>query len=219
MGQGGYLTMKIKSINNSSQIDDADPDTFRFHITFKAIARMLIKYLPFTNVDEERFAPHLTGNAKVLYQIINEWRGSDTREHRKGILTKPLLLGLFVYAFDSDFREVFNFMMHRVSQEASRGTLFFPPAHLDPSTWTDNAGKRHSPGGTISPDAIVQVSSNMFVTTKNLPPRLYWVKINDTYYATDTNRPVFVGDGWAYQIHATWGNEDEFKERSVLGDL
>lgn len=211
--------MKMSSINNPDQMNSATPETFRFHITFKAIARMMIKYLPFANVDEERFAPHLTGNAKVLYQIVKEWQGADTRTHRKDILTKPLLLGVFIYFFDSDFREVFNFMLCRTHQEAARGTLFFPPAHLDPTTWTNDAGERHAPGGNIVPEAVLQVTPTMFVVTKVLPPRLYWVKIGETYYATDTNRPVFLGDGWAYQIHATWGNEQEFRERSVLGDL
>ena len=56
--------MKIKSINSQKELESVDPENVKFHITY--IVRMLIKYLPFTNVDEERVLPHLTGPDQVI---------------------------------------------------------------------------------------------------------------------------------------------------------
>lgn len=209
--------MKINSINNPEQLENANPETLKFHSTFKAIARMLIRYLPFSKVDEEKYAGLLTGNALIFYEIIKEWQTHDTRTHRLGILTKPLLIGVFTYAFDSDFREVFNFMANRMFQRQDE--FFFPPAQLDPSTWTNDEGKRTSRGAKVPPKAVIRRSPRSFVVDTILPPQLYWIAIGDQYYATNTNRPAWVGDGWAYQILATWGSEEEFRKASVLGDL
>ena len=209
--------MKMKSINNKREMDEADPETIRFHFTFKAIARMMIKYLPFANIDEETYAPHLTGNALVLYQVIKEWQTLDARGHRKDILTKPLLVGLFTYFFDSDFREVFNYMIWRVIQRQDE--FFFPPAHLDPSAWTNDKGERHVPGAKIPISAIVRKEPSMIVLGQVLPPGIYSFEIEGVFYATNTNRPVWTGDGWAYQLICTWGTEEVYREVSVLGDL
>ena len=209
--------MKMDPFNSKEQMESASPDTLKFHSTFKAIARMMIKYLPFAKVDEERYAPALVGNAKVLYEIIKEWETHDSRTHRKDILTKPLLVGLFTYFFDSDFREVFNFMIWRVIQR--QGELFFPPGHLDPSAWTDDSGQRNVKGAKVPPGAVLQLLPYMVVLNIILPPQLYSLEIDGTYYGTNTNRPAWVGDGWAYPLLCTWGDEEAFRNRSVLGDL
>jgi hypothetical protein len=207
----------MKCINNYEQLEAADPETLKFHSTFKAIARMLIKYLPFSQIDEEKYAARLVGNSLIIYKIIKEWQENDTRTHRKNVLTKPLLIGLFTYAFDSDFREVFNFMFWRLLQ--LQNEFFIPPAHKDPSTWTNDEGKRSAQGAKVPHEVIVRRTSQSIVLTGALPPRLYWIEVGGIYYATNTNFPVWFGDGWAYQVIATWETEEEFRKASVLGDL
>lgn len=209
--------MKMDPFNSREQMENASPDTVKFHSTFKAIARMMIKYLPFAKVDEDRYAPHLVGNAKVLYEIIKEWENHDPRTHRKDILTKPLMVGLFTYFFDSDFREVFNFMIWRVITR--QDDFFFPPAHLDPSAWTDDQGIRNVKGARVRPEGIVEVRDYAVILKIVLPPQIYTLEINGIFYATDSNRPAWVGDGWMYPLFCPWGDEAEYKERSVLGDL
>jgi hypothetical protein len=114
----------MDSINTKEEMESVSPDTIKFHGTFKSIARMLIKYLPFGNANEEQYAPLLKGNARVFYEIIKEWQKFDKRQHRKDILSKPLLIGCSVYFFDSDFREVFDFMLWRIIQRQDE--LTFP---------------------------------------------------------------------------------------------
>lgn len=164
----------MKCINNYEQLEAADPETLKFHSTFKAIARMLIKYLPFSQIDEEKYAARLVGNSLIIYKIIKEWQENDTRTHRKNVLTKPLLIGLFTYAFDSDFREVFNFMFWRLLQ--LQNEFFIPPAHKDPSTWTNDEGKRSAQGAKVPHEVIVRRTSQSIVLTGALPPRLYWIE-------------------------------------------
>ena len=210
----------MDSINDADEMANASPDTFGFHITFKAIARMLIKYLPFGKTNEEQYAPHLRGNARVFYEIIKEWQKHDQRQHRKDILTKPLLIGCSVYFFDSDFREVFDFMLWRLIQRQDE--LTFPPHHLDPGTWTHgDEGDRTTPGLGISHEAVIRQTGDMIILNRILPPRQYWITIEPgktRYYATNTNRPVWCGDGWGYPILADYGNEEQFNQNLIMGD-
>ena len=209
----------MESLNTEEEMKTADQDTVRFHTTFKSIARMLIKYLPFGNTNEEQYAPMLKGNARVFYEIIKEWQLLDNRQHRKDILTKPLLIGTSVYFFDSDFREVFDFILWRLLQR--QGELTFPPHHLDPGTWTRDDDTRTTPGLGVSHDAIVRIEEGLIVVKQILPVRQYWITIEpekSRYYAVNTNAPVWCGDGWGYPLIFDYGNEREFNKNLLLGD-
>jgi hypothetical protein len=212
--------MTIDSINNKEEMESVSLDTIKFHGTFKSIARMLIKYLPFGNTNEEQYAPLLKGNARVFYEIIKEWQALDKRQHRKDILSKPLLIGTSVYFFNSDFREVLNFMMWRLIQR--QGELVFPPHHLDPGTWcTGDGGDRVTPGCGVSHEAVIRHTGSMIILNQILPVRQYWITIEPEkarYYATNTNRPVWCGDGWGYKILGDYGTEEQFNQRIIMGD-
>jgi len=209
----------MEAINSKEEMENVTGTSYQFQITFKAIARMLIKYLPFGRTNEEQYAPHLKGNARVFYEIIKEWQQLDKRQHRKDILTKPLLIGCSVYFFDSDFREVFDFMLWRIIQR--QDDLTFPPHHLDPGTWTNDEGERTTPGLGISRDVVVRQTGGMIILNQVLPVRQYWITIEPEkarYYATNTNRPVWCGDGWGYPILAEYVSEEQFRANILMGD-
>jgi hypothetical protein len=209
----------MDSINTKEEMESVSPDTIKFHSTFKSIARMLIKYLPFGNTNEKQYAPQLKGNARVFYEIIKEWQKFDKRQHRKDILSKPLLIGVSVYFFDSDFREVFDFMLSQVLQRQDEFT--FPPHHLDPGTWTCDDATRTTPGCGVSHEVVVRQTNNMIILNQILPVRQYWLTIEPErtrYYATNTNHPIWCGDGWGYPLLADYGTEDQFRRDILMGD-
>lgn len=210
----------MDSLNNDEEMRTTDQKSVRFHTTFKSIARMLIKYLPFGDASEDQYAPQLKGNARVFYEIIKEWMHLDTRQHRKDILAKPLLIGTFIYFFDSDFREVLNFMAWRLLQRQDE--LIFPPHHLDPGTWTKDDDNRVTPGCGISKEAVVRIQENIVVLSQQLPVRNYWLTIEPEkarYFAIDSNRPIWCGDGWGYPILIDYGSQEGFNKNVLLGDL
>lgn len=209
----------MDAINSKEEMETRDGESFRFQITFKAIARMLIKYLPFGRVDENTYVPLLKGNARVFYEIFREWQTLDPRQHRKDILSKPLLIGITVYFFDSDFREVFNYMLSRVIQRQDE--LRFPPHHLDPGTWTRDDGERTTPGCGVHRIGIVRALPDMIVLKDLLPVRNYWITIEPEktrYYAINSNHPIWVGDGWGYPLLIDYGDKEEFNRNLLLGD-
>lgn len=216
------MTLEISSINNPNELENCSPETVKFHSTFKGIARMLIKYLPFSRIDEQTYAKHLIGNCKVFYEIIRKWESLDGRQHRKDILTKPLKVGLFTMANDSDFREVLNFMAHELIKR--RNELYFPPHHLDPTCWTnDKTNLRHTPGVYLSRDRVLVENKHSLVLNVKLPGRLYWCAIKPElhhHYAINSNFPIPGGiDGcYTYAILKDYGNEASFNGRIVMGD-
>lgn len=205
----------MKSINNQAELENADPETLQFHTTLKSIARMLITWLPFSKLDEEKYAKHLTGNWKVYYESIKEWQSCDLKEHRKNFLSKPLILGVLIGFFDIDMGEVFDFIAHRIIQR--QGELYFPPHHLDPACWVNNKGVRNCPVLGLPQEEIVRMSEDLVVFRGVIPPRHYVLKLGDLFYATNTSRPVWVGDGWAYQLMKKYGTQKDFEKNGVAG--
>ncbi len=211
----------MDSINDYDELATADPETVKFHSTFKAIPRMIIwamEKLPFWNVNEEEYAKHLTGNPRIIYEIIRDCLNADRRTHRKGLLTKPLLGGTFIYAFDSDFREFMNRAIFMAFQRQDE--FVFPPHHLDPSCWTDDEGNRSTKGVEIPAALVVARDDRHVILMEQLPPRYYWLTIegSNRYYGIDSNRPVWVGTGWAYPLLIDYGTRDQFNENLLFGD-
>ena len=214
-------SFEISNINNYEELTTCSPETVKFHSTFKGIARMLIKYLPFSQIDERTYAKHLKGNPKVFYEIIKKWESLDGRQHRKDVLTKPLKVGLFTMANDSDFREVFNFMAYELIQR--RNELYFPPHHTDPTCWTnDKTNLRHTPGVYLTRDRVLVENTHSLVLNVRLPLRLYWCAIKpelNHFYAINSNHLLPGIEGcYTYAVLKDYGNEASFNGRIVMGD-
>ncbi len=211
----------MDSINDYDELNKADPETVRFHSTFKGIPKMLIRLinsLPFWNVHEDEYAKRLTGNARVLFECVKDCIDRDPRTHRGEMLKKPLYAGLFTYFDDSDFREFGNRLLFLILQRQDE--FVFPPHHLDPGCWTDDAGNRSTKGVVIPVDVVVGRDDHLVVLKEQLPPRYYWLTIEDSdkYYGIDSNRPVWVGSGWAYPLLIDYGTRDQFNENLLFGD-
>jgi len=189
----------MDSINNYDELEKADPETVRFHSTFKGIPRMLIRMinnLPFWNVHEDEYAKRLIGNAKVLYECVKDCIDKDPRNHRVEMLKKLLYAGIFTYFGDSDFREFGNRLLFLILQRQDE--FFIPPHHLDPSCWTDDAGDRSIKGVEVPVDQVIHKTDTYIVLKVQLPPQYYWLTIEDSdrYYGIDSNRPIWAGLGW-----------------------
>jgi len=207
----------MDSINDYEELKNASPESVKFHGSQKGIPHMLVNMInamPFWNVEPAAY----TGNIKVIYECFQDCLNADKRPRRKNTLTKPGLVALNTIFFDSDYREFFNRLLFMILQRQDE--LVFPPHHNDPLCWTDDQDNRVVNGAEVPADLVVLKNNQAIVLKEQLPPRKYWITIErlDRYYAIDSNRPVFVGSGWAYALLLDYGTREQFNINLLSGD-
>lgn len=185
------------------------------------LVKMAELYFPLIRVDEQKYARHLQGNAKIWYEEIKNWQKHDKRKHRIAMLLKPFLIAVFVMAYDSDFREVADYILARVF--ARRSEFYFPPHHLDPDTWTnDQTNTRNINGVYLPPEVVMGETKDVIYLNIRLPPKLYWCAVKPAkthHYAINSNTPIrYEGGQFAYAILRDYGSKAEFDKRIVMGD-
>lgn len=229
----------MEFINSEDGIKYSSGEVFRFNTTLMAGFRLALRFIKVPD-----YSAQLTGNARILWEIFEEYRKAEQKDaagdnlhpnaalaaqHRFDIISRIVPAMIFKYAFDSAYREVGNWLLWRLIQNAHR--FRFPPHHLDPACWYRDfedpenhpdypGGKRNTPGLIIPPSNIVSADDKFIVTRETLPPQRYFAAIDgvDHWVAIDSNRPVWATVGWAYRVYLVYGSQEELEKRSLLGE-
>lgn len=227
----------MEFINSQDGIERADPETFKFNTTLMSGFRLALRFIKLPAYETQ-----LTGNAKVLWEIFDGYRTHEGKlqasndlhpnhalpaQHRFDILSKGIPAAIFKYFFDSAYREVGDWFLWEIIKNAHR--FKFPPHHLDPDCWfkdyregdePDGPGHRLTPGLVIHPDDVISADDNAIVVKGVLQPKNYFVSIDgiDRWVSVNTNFPQWVGNGWAYRVHAVYGTQKELETKTLLGE-
>ena len=115
-------------INSLDDTKDCTPESFKFHGTFKSVARMII---PLLRTPQE-WLDGITGNLAIVRSIYYEYlehekqrsRDEDPPKahlHRHAIFSRVVPFALVIAYYDPNYREVvewFLFRQYRLSQHA-----------------------------------------------------------------------------------------------------
>lgn len=203
-------------MNSYEEVQVCTGDTFQFHGPYKTLPKMLIRYLPFVNAHEDQYAPLLVGNARIIYEEIKEWQAAEKKPHRLFLL-KLYLVGLFIYFFDSNFREHGNYLLHRLIER--RAEFVFPPHHLDPETWGEEGGRK-IPGVIVMPEAVAELTDKSIILKGPLSSsRTYVLQIRGSPDYIGINGPcgLEIGDTglWIYPVTVNYGPD---RRNLIIGE-
>ena len=132
-------------INNHEDLKDCTPESYKFHGTFKSVARMII---PLLRTPQE-WLDGITGNLAIVRSIYYEYlehekqrsRDEDPLKahlHRHAIFSRVVPFALVIAYYDPNYREVVEWFLFRIKQE---DMVFFP------ITGSPSAGIRTDAGG------------------------------------------------------------------------
>jgi hypothetical protein len=131
------MTGIIGGINTKEDMDSCNADTFNFHILKKSAARIVLKHLK----PPEKWIDNLYGNARIDYEIFQEYLASEKQQHRREVLENVIPWGICLSQYDPNYEEVFEFFRYRMIQERDR--YHFSPVHITPDCWfQDDRGRR-----------------------------------------------------------------------------
>ena len=227
----------MQFINSDDGIKHADPESFRFNTSLMAGFRLALRFIKVPD-----YSGQMTGNAKILWDIFEDYKkcegkvlaGDDLHpehalpaQHRFDILSRGIAIAIYKYFFDSAYREVGDRILYLVIQNGHK--FKFPPHHLDPDCWCKDAigedlkngpGNRITPGVIIPECQVVSADDHAIVVREVLPPKKYFGSIEgmDHWVSIDSNRPQWVGTGWAYRIYAVYGTQSELETKTLLGE-
>lgn len=229
----------MQFINSEDGIKRADPDTFQFNTTLMSGFRLAMRFIRIPHLEGQ-----LTGNAKVLWEIFEDYKKCEGKtdagpnlhpnaalaaQHRFDIISRGLPILIFKYFFDSAYREVGDRMLWQIITRARE--FRFPPHHLDPDCWyhdfpdpdnhPDYPGGHRIMHGMVIPGAqIVSADDHAIVVHEILPPKKYFAAIDgiDRWVSINSNLPQWVGTGWAYRVYAVYGTQEELEKKTLTGD-
>ncbi|HQJ88737.1 MAG TPA: hypothetical protein PLY91_09380 [Methanoregulaceae archaeon] len=179
-----YPFERITPLNTVAEWDEATPDTLAFHAWMKKPLRFVAKRIavPRTWLDQ------LTGNAKVLHEIVTEtYLRNERQEWRRAILKPVIEFGLCLYAFDNNYREVFDALLAAVVRNRDRFVV--DANEINPTNWyQDGRGRiviEQSP-----PFGIVSLSDTDVVTNAPVGGPVIMTVIDGqaTYLKLDVDR-------------------------------
>ena len=218
-------------------VEQADPESFRFHIPWKGTLRMALKLVSIPPAWTEGF----TGNAKVFWEAYEDYkrceglsvagdnlgaRDAPAAQHRFDIMSKVIPAAIIIYQQDSAYREVIDRMIWYLLKNKNR--LKIPPHHLDPDCWYHDAkdpingtdAGRVTLGVVIPASEIVSADMAAIVVKSVLPPKKYFASIEgiDHWVSINSNEPITIDSGIAYRIYDVYGPEKEMVRKTLLGD-
>ena len=138
-------------INNHEDLKDCTPESFKFHGTFKSVARMII---PLLRTPQE-WLDGITGNLAIVRSIYYEYlehekqrsRDEDPPKahlHRHSIFSRVIPFALVVAYHDPNYREIVEWFLYRIIQEQDKMEFF--PHHTCPDCWyQDGRGRAPVP--------------------------------------------------------------------------
>jgi hypothetical protein len=209
----------IEVINGYDELQTCTVETVKFNSTFKAIARMIIRYLPLVKVDEKKYAHGLSGNGKVMYEILCDYRKVQDSKRCFGMIWKPMMIALFTYFYDSHYREPMNYIIYKMFQR--QRDFVFPPHHLDPDCWFRDSRKTRDVRGIFMPaEEVINFHEGAIIVRTPIQPRTYWISIkgSNRFFAIDSNRVIPSMGGWVYPLLIDYGDEKVASANMLFGD-
>jgi len=145
-------------INNHEDLKDCTPESFKFHGTFKSVARMII---PLLRTPQE-WLDGITGNLAIVRSIYYEYlehekqrsRAEDPPKahlHRHAIFSRVVPFALVIAYYDPNYREVVEWFLFRIKQE----DMVFFPHHREPECWYQD-GRGRAPASREAVDAYLK---------------------------------------------------------------
>ena len=145
-------------INNHDDLKDCTPESFKFHGTFKSVARMII---PLLRTPQE-WLDGITGNLAIVRSIYYEYlehekqrsRAEDPPKahlHRHAIFSRVVPFALVIAYYDPNYREVVEWFLFRIKQE----DMVFFPHHREPNCWYQD-GRGRAPASREAVDAYLK---------------------------------------------------------------
>ena len=145
-------------INNHEDLKDCTPESFKFHGTFKSVARMII---PLLRTPQE-WLDGITGNLAIVRSIYYEYlehekqrsRAEDPPKahlHRHAIFSRVVPFALVIAYYDPNYREVVEWFLFRIKQE----DMVFFPHHREPNCWYQD-GRGRAPASREAVDAYLK---------------------------------------------------------------
>lgn len=139
-------------INSLDDTKDCTPESFKFHGTFKSVARMII---PLLRTPQE-WLDGITGNLAIVRSIYYEYlehekqhtRDDPTKAHlhRHAIFSRVVPFALVIAYYDPNYREVVEWFLFRIKQE----DMTFFPHHREPECWyQDGRGRAPASRGAV----------------------------------------------------------------------
>lgn len=127
-------------INNHKDLEDCTPESFKFHGTFKSVARMIIPLLR----TPQDLLDGIYGNLAIVRSIYYEYLEHEkqlSREEdpnkahlsRHAIFSRVIPFALVVAYYDPNYREVVEWFLYRIVQESDKMAFF--PHHRDTNAW------------------------------------------------------------------------------------
>jgi len=144
--------------NNHEDLKDCTPESFKFHGTFKSVARMII---PLLRTPQE-WLDGITGNLAIVRSIYYEYlehekqrsRAEDPPKahlHRHAIFSRVVPFALVIAYYDPNYREVVEWFLFRIKQE----DMVFFPHHREPNCWYQD-GRGRAPASREAVDAYLK---------------------------------------------------------------
>ncbi len=118
-----------EGINSVDDQMNSSPDSFRFHKTFKAIPRMLIRFVK----TPQKWVDGLESNCAIIRDIYYEYLKVEKQEGRKTLLSAAIPFALCIAYYDPNYREVFEWFLYRIIQEQDK--LKHYPQWCTPECW------------------------------------------------------------------------------------
>jgi len=145
-------------INSLDDTKDCTPESFKFHGTFKSVARMII---PLLRTPQE-WLDGITGNLAIVRSIYYEYlehekqrsRAEDPPKahlHRHAIFSRVVPFALVIAYYDPNYREVVEWFLFRIKQE----DMVFFPHHREPECWYQD-GRGRAPASREAVDAYLK---------------------------------------------------------------
>lgn len=120
----------ITPLNTVEEFEQASRDTDAFHWLIKKPLRYIVRSI----VVPQQWLDRLDGNPRILYRIVcDTYFPSEKQGWRRETLKPIFEYGLCLYAFDNNYREVFDSMLSRVI--SARATFKFDRHQINPDNW------------------------------------------------------------------------------------
>ena len=145
-------------INNHEDLKECTPESFKFHGTFKSVARMII---PLLRTPQE-WLDGITGNLAIVRSIYYEYLEHEKQRsrvedppkahlNRHAIFSRVVPFALVIAYYDPNYREVIEWFLFRIKQE----DMVFFPHHREPECWYQD-GRGRAPASREAVDAYLK---------------------------------------------------------------
>ena len=120
----------ITPLNTVEEFEQASPDTLAFHWLIKKPLRYIVRSISVP----QHWLDRLDGNPRILYRIVCDTYLANERQGWRRDTLKPIFeFGLCLYAFDNNYREVFDSLLARFIQ--ARASFQFDRHQINPDNW------------------------------------------------------------------------------------